>query len=72
MVNLDELRQENTFTLGVRSAWRKTVTLALSSHVKDSCVGTSAVGSGLSRDDESRIHSAARISAALSRVNYNC
>lgn len=40
--------------------------------MKDSCVGTSAVGSGLSRDDESRIHSAARISAALSRVNYNC
>ena len=54
------------FTLGVRSAWRKTVTLAFRTHVGASCA---TVGKGLSIVDETRMHSAAKISAVLSMGN---
>jgi len=57
-------KERNYCTFGVRSAWRNTVTLAFNNHVGDSCGGMSAAGTG----NDSRIHKAASISAALSRV----
>ena len=50
----------------MRSAWRKTVTFALSSQVDDSGSGDSAATSDLSGDADTLPHSVERISAALS------
>jgi hypothetical protein len=56
-------------TLGVRSACRNTVTFALRTHVGASCEGVCVAGSGLSIEDDTLIHNAANISAALSAAS---
>lgn len=53
-------------TLGVRSACRNTVTFAFRTHVGESCDGVFVAGSGLSVEDDTLMHNAAKISAALS------
>lgn len=53
-------------TLGVRSACLNTVTLAFNNQVGASWLGFWANGKGLSIDDDTRMHRAAKISAALS------
>lgn len=50
----------------MRSAWRKTVTFAFNNHVGDSWDGVLGGGKGRSKEDDSRMQRAARISAALS------
>lgn len=53
-------------TLGVRSACRKTVTLAFNNQVGASCDVACAAGSGRSIEEDTRMHKAAKMSAALS------
>lgn len=60
------MKYETECTFGVRSACRKTVTFALSTQVGTSEV-VGVVGNGLSNEDN-LIHSAAKMSAALSAV----
>lgn len=63
--------QTRCCTFGVRSAWRKTVTFAFNSHVGDSGEGVSAAGKGRSKEDDNRIHKAASMSAALSKISLD-
>lgn len=53
-------------TLGVRSACLNTVTLAFNNHVGASWLGFWVNGKGLSIDEDTRMHRAAKMSAALS------
>ncbi len=59
-------------TFGVRSACRNTVTFALSTHVGVSCGGDCAAGGGLSSEDDTLMHKAAKMSAALSVALLVC